>query len=480
MQKNYSVSSLDLRAPLIAKLRRGLGIGWLRVITVVMLDTLMLSLAWLIAEKLGTSTHSFNLLWNASEKQNGLLLPILIINLGILAASGLYGTDDRRRSFLNLIKSLILSQIVLLNLAFFYGGDLVVSRSTFLIAWALSLIFVFAERLMLHLAIVNQRSHGSWRQAIFIIGDPKDMEKAKSRLEKAEQFDIKGEIDLSVRSNSEAWAKTLENIQKLGVSEVFICSWHAVKDPIFLFWELKNVGIDLRVLPLGLDLPSQWSEIKMIDGFTTIRFRSPPIVGSDFWIKRGFDILTSGVALICISPVFLIIAIAIKLNSIGPVFYKQERVGLKGRRFKVWKFRTMVINAADFQQELEDKNEMKGGVLFKMKNDPRITSIGRFLRRYSLDELPQLINVLCGTMSLVGPRPLPVRDVERFSEHHQIRHEVLPGITGLWQISGRSDVGDSEDVFRLDMAYIQNWSLALDFQILMETIKVVINSEGAY
>lgn len=480
MQKNYSVSSLDLRAPLIAKLRRGLGIGWLRVITLVFLDALMLSLAWIIAEKMGTPTHSFNLLWNASDDPDGLLLPILIINLGILAASGLYGTDDRRRSFLNLLKSIILSQIVLLNIAFFYGTDRVVSRSSFLIAWLLSLIFVFSERLLLHLAIVSQRSHGSWRQAIFIIGEPKDIEKARTKLDKAAQFDIRGEVDLAVRNNPEEWSNTLENIQKLGVSEVFICSWHAVTDPIFLFWELKNVGIDLRVLPLGLDLPSQWSEIKMIDGFTTIRFSSPPIVGSDFWIKRCFDILASGCALLLISPLLLLIAIIIKIDSIGPVFYKQERVGLKGRRFKVWKFRTMVINAADFQQELESKNEMKGGVLFKMKNDPRITDVGKFLRRYSLDELPQLINVLCGTMSLVGPRPLPVRDVERFSEHHQIRHEVLPGITGLWQISGRSDVGESEDVFRLDMAYIQNWSLALDFQILLQTVKVVFNSEGAY
>jgi lipopolysaccharide/colanic/teichoic acid biosynthesis glycosyltransferase len=139
----------------------------------------------------------------------------------------------------------------------------------------------------------------------------------------------------------------------------------------------------------------------------------------------------------------------------------------------------MVANASQLQKELEAKNEVKGGVLFKMQNDPRITRVGKFLRRYSLDELPQLINVLREEMSIVGPRPLPVRDVERFSENHFLRHEILPGITGLWQVSGRSNV-DSEEVFYLDLAYIQHWSLALDIKILLQTIKVVLTKEGAY
>jgi lipopolysaccharide/colanic/teichoic acid biosynthesis glycosyltransferase len=139
----------------------------------------------------------------------------------------------------------------------------------------------------------------------------------------------------------------------------------------------------------------------------------------------------------------------------------------------------MVANASQLQKELEAKNEVKGGVLFKMKNDPRITRVGKFLRRYSLDELPQLINVVRGEMSLVGPRPLPLRDVERFSEHYLIRHEILPGITGLWQVCGRSNV-TSEEVFDLDLTYIQHWSLALDFKILIQTIKAVLAKEGAY
>jgi lipopolysaccharide/colanic/teichoic acid biosynthesis glycosyltransferase len=140
----------------------------------------------------------------------------------------------------------------------------------------------------------------------------------------------------------------------------------------------------------------------------------------------------------------------------------------------------MVPDADKLQKELEALNEVKDGVIFKMKDDPRTTRIGKFLRRYSLDELPQLFNVLLGEMSLVGPRPLPTRDVDKFSARHFIRQEVLPGVTGLWQVSGRSDISDFEQIIKLDLNYIENWSLWLDFQILFRTVKVVLKKEGAY
>ncbi len=480
MSPGYEMRHLDLRAPLIGKLRQGIYISWLRVLVLVFLDSAMLSLAWLLANSFGKPIHSFDPLGDISYQSQGLLLLIVISYLGILAASGLYSTDDRRRSFLNLIKALTLGQIILVNIVFIYEPELVLHRFTFLLAWIFSIVLVFSERFLIHSIIVYLRRCGKLRQTVFLLGNPEDLEKARQRLEQCAQFKIKGEADLSVRSNPEQWQQTLTMLQKFGINEVFICSWHLIPDPILLFWDLRDAGIDLRVLPIRLELPSQWSEIKMIDGLTTIRFRTPPIIGGDFWIKRCFDWVASAMILLLLSPLMLGIALAIKLDSPGSVFYKQERVGLQGDHFKVWKFRTMVANAAELQRELEAKNEMPGGVLFKLKDDPRITRVGRFLRRYSLDELPQLFNVLFGQMSLVGPRPLPLRDVERFEEHHQIRHEVLPGITGLWQISGRSNVKDSEDVFRLDMAYIQNWSLSLDIRILFETVRVVFFHEGAY
>jgi exopolysaccharide biosynthesis polyprenyl glycosylphosphotransferase len=218
----------------------------------------------------------------------------------------------------------------------------------------------------------------------------------------------------------------------------------------------------------------------MLSGVPTIKFSPPLITGFDFRVKRVVDFLASALLIILISPLFLLLAIIIKLDSPGSIFYKQERAGLHSGRFKALKFRTMHVNADQIQKELEARNEMQDGVLFKMKDDPRITRVGKFLRRSSLDELPQLFNVLFGEMSLVGPRPLPLRDVQKFSEHHFIRHEVLPGITGLWQVSGRSDIISFEEVVRLDTFYIENWSLWLDLKILVRTALVLLQRKGAY
>jgi exopolysaccharide biosynthesis polyprenyl glycosylphosphotransferase len=192
------------------------------------------------------------------------------------------------------------------------------------------------------------------------------------------------------------------------------------------------------------------------------------------------DVLGALAGTIALSPLLVVIVIAIKLTSPGPVFFRQERMGLQGKVFQMWKFRTMVANAPALQVQLEAQNQTQDGIMFKLKNDPRIIPIGSFLRRTSLDELPQLFNVLMGQMSIVGPRPLPLRDVERFESWHHIRHRVLPGITGLWQISGRSDIEDFNDAARLDLYYIDNWSLNLDLDILIETIRMVLFGKGAY
>ncbi|NES44195.1 sugar transferase, partial [Moorena sp. SIO2C4] len=212
----------------------------------------------------------------------------------------------------------------------------------------------------------------------------------------------------------------------------------------------------------------------------TIRFSPPLITGIDFWAKRCFDFVLSVLVMIVLLPLFVSISVLVKLDSPGPIFYKQERVGLHNKRFKAWKFRSMFVDADQRLKDLEARNEMKDGVLFKIKDDPRITKVGKFIRRYSLDELPQLFNVLFGEMSLVGPRPLPIRDVNKFSEQHFIRHAVLPGITGLWQVSGRSDITSFEEVVRLDTFYMENWSLWLDLKILVKTAIVLLQKKGAY
>jgi exopolysaccharide biosynthesis polyprenyl glycosylphosphotransferase len=196
-------------------------------------------------------------------------------------------------------------------------------------------------------------------------------------------------------------------------------------------------------------------------------------------MKRIIDILGSAGLLLVLLPLFAIAALLIKFDSRGPILFAQERVGYNKRRFKVLKFRTMSVDAEKQQHIYEHLNEVEGPV-FKIKKDPRITRVGAFLRRFSIDELPQLVNVLKGDMSLVGPRPLPVRDVERIDKQwHRRRFSIKPGITCLWQVNGRSNIGFNDWV-RMDLDYIDKWSLGLDLLILMKTIPAVLKGPGAY
>lgn len=196
-------------------------------------------------------------------------------------------------------------------------------------------------------------------------------------------------------------------------------------------------------------------------------------------IKRLFDVVVSAIGVVVISPVLLIIAICIKVDDPhGPVFYTQTRVGKDGHEFKIIKFRSMVSNADELLAKLQDQNEVDGA-MFKMKDDPRITRVGRVIRKYSLDELPQLINVVTGSMSIVGPRPPLVSEVEQYTEYDKQRLLVTPGATGMWQVGGRNDV-DFDEMVRLDLTYIQNRSVWLDLKIMLETVKVMIKPNGAY
>jgi lipopolysaccharide/colanic/teichoic acid biosynthesis glycosyltransferase len=196
------------------------------------------------------------------------------------------------------------------------------------------------------------------------------------------------------------------------------------------------------------------------------------------WCKPVIDRLAAGVLFVLTLPLMLVVAVTVLVTLGRPVLYRQLRVGQGGETFRVWKFRTMYVDAAERQAELEDVNEAEGP-LFKIREDPRVTAVGRMLRRFSLDEVPNVINVLRGEMSLVGPRPLPIRDYELLDEWHRKRSGVLPGITGLWQIAGRSDLSFDELV-RLDFYYIERWSLWLDVTILAKTVPAVIAHRGAY
>lgn len=203
---------------------------------------------------------------------------------------------------------------------------------------------------------------------------------------------------------------------------------------------------------------------------------------AQFAVKRILDYIGSGLGVLLLGPLMLGIALLIRLDSRGPVLFRQQRLGLGGKPFWIWKFRTMVVDAEDRLGDLVHLNESQGGVLFKIRHDPRVTRIGRLLRRTSLDELPQLFNVLQGHMSLVGPRPLPLRDCERLQEidgqQFQERHSVLPGLTGPWQVNGRSVIG-VDNMITLDLEYIDSWSLWRDLRLIGRTIIVVVSCRGA-
>ena len=245
-----------------------------------------------------------------------------------------------------------------------------------------------------------------------------------------------------------------------------------------LAWQLEGSGVDLVVAPQLTDIAGPRVHIRPVEGLPLLHVEEPILSGPAWLFKTAMDRIFAGLGLLVLFPIFLAIAIAIRLSDpSGPVFFRQPRVGREGKTFRVWKFRTMYVDAEDRLATLQDQNETDG-LLFKMRNDPRVFPVGRFLRASSLDELPQLINVLRGEMSLVGPRPLPADDGDFLGDVRR-RLLVRPGITGLWQVSGRSDLS-WDDAVRLDLYYVDNWSLAFDVSILWRTVGVVLARKGAY
>jgi exopolysaccharide biosynthesis polyprenyl glycosylphosphotransferase len=241
----------------------------------------------------------------------------------------------------------------------------------------------------------------------------------------------------------------------------------------------EEQGIIVRVRTEMFNTGVARSYTDELEGVPVVTIQSGPEDGWQLIAKRLIDILGSAGLLLVLAPVFAIVTLLIRLDSAGPILFAQERVGLNKRRFRMLKFRTMLDGADQQQLVLERLNEAEGPV-FKIRNDPRITRVGRILRRFSIDELPQFFNVLKGDMSLVGPRPLPVRDVNRINvQWHKRRFSIKPGITCLWQVNGRSNIGFNDWV-RMDLDYIDKWSLGLDLKILMKTIPAVFRGPGAY
>ena len=358
----------------------------------------------------------------------------------------------------------------------------------------LGMVLVFTTyRMVLLQAVFIARRLGRNLRLVVIVGIGPRSLKLWEKLKKVEYgyylLGFVGEtsrLDIVEESNEFPYLCELEDLRSYISTHPVDEVWIALPMRSFygnileVIQESTEQGIKTRLLSDLFDFPDrvemnagQVSDINFLDYDTNPR--------SDLQLqaKRVMDIICSFLGFIVLSPVFLGIALAILLTDGWPIFFIQDRVGLNKRLFRHYKFRTMVKDAQKLQAQLEELNEVDGAA-FKIANDPRVTRLGRFLRKSSLDELPQLINIFKGDMSLVGPRPLPLRDFERFySDSHRLRFSVKPGLTGLWQISGRSDT-DFEEWMKLDIFYVRNWSLFMDMRIVMQTVWIVLTMKGAY
>jgi exopolysaccharide biosynthesis polyprenyl glycosylphosphotransferase len=356
----------------------------------------------------------------------------------------------------------------------------------------MALLLCIAGRLSIRLALRHMRRKGRNVRHLLIVGTNARAVQLARRIESLPElgYSIMGFVDDQWTGSGgfrhsgycvvTDFAGFSDFIASNVVDEVMVCV------PIKSFYErcsqlvaqCEEQGVTARFISDMFTPTVGRTYVERFDNHAVLTIDTGGMRGSAMAVKRMVDLLASSVALLMLSPLLIGIAILIKLRSPGPVLFAQERMGLNKRRFKLYKFRTMVPDAERKIAELEHLNEVSGPV-FKIRNDPRITPVGRFLRKTSLDELPQLVNVLKGDMSLVGPRPLPVRDYQSFSTAwHRRRFSVKPGITCLWQVMGRNSI-PFERWMELDMEYIDHWSLLLDFQILIKTIPAVVKGSGA-
>jgi exopolysaccharide biosynthesis polyprenyl glycosylphosphotransferase len=365
-----------------------------------------------------------------------------------------------------------------------------VPRSIVLLTIALAAVGLGARRLVYRILLNRRLDRGIGTRNMLIVGTGPEAHALRHHLENLRHlgYTFKGFIELPGPIPSVAHGRahadvvgTLETLfqqaRKQFVDEIFFtarCDRETVQG---VLEQARTQGVDLRVVPDLYDGLAWNSPVEYIGQFPTIPLHCGKVPELGLVFKRSFDILCSLAALVVLAPVVAAIAVAVKLDSPGSVFYSSERIGKKGRVFRCTKFRTMVADAEQLKAELLHMNE-RDGVLFKVSNDPRITGLGRFLRKYSLDELPQFWNVLRGEMSIVGPRPPLASEVKEYKLSHLRRLDVTPGITGLWQVQGRRDPSFASYV-SLDVTYIDNWSVWLDFQIILRTIAVVFAGTGS-
>jgi exopolysaccharide biosynthesis polyprenyl glycosylphosphotransferase len=361
-----------------------------------------------------------------------------------------------------------------------------ISRVVIALVVVLTLILLSARRAIWRQIVYSRFREGIETRNVLIVGAGRVGYALRNHLDTLQYlgYRFKGFVALTEREAESGDAEVIGDVRNclslarsLFVDEIFFSVPAEKKLVIKMVEEARAAGIDVRVVPDMYDGLAWNAQVEYIGQFPTIPLHRKDFPMGAFLLKRALDITLSSVALFVLSPVMAALAVAVRADSEGSTLYKAERIGRKGRTFTCYKFRTMVRNADSLKAELEHMNE-RDGVLFKIAKDPRITRLGAFLRKYSLDELPQFYNVLRGDMSLVGPRPPMAIEVEQYDLAHLRRLDVLPGITGLWQVEARQDPS-FDSYISLDTAYVENWSLMMDLKILARTVGVVLSGTGS-
>jgi exopolysaccharide biosynthesis polyprenyl glycosylphosphotransferase len=456
------------------------------IATLVGLDVLGLTLGIYIALVVrelfyGNTPILWGLLWDGPTTWLPFLVPITVL---VFWQSGLYRSRERRAGPGTIVSSLVL--VALLVLAFGIGTDYNFTTSGLVpVAAATSALMIGLLRAAYASITRDVLHHFGVRRRVVLVGHGEALASLHRTLGSARggiDYEFVGAIaqvaspGLPVLGEIEELEEVLARVRP---DELILAETDVDEDRALRIVEVAHrCGVRVSLAPKTTELLVQRGEYVPGQGAPLFELRPPVLAGADWAVKRTFDIAVSLIVLVVGSPLWLLIAALVKLDSRGPVFYSDQRVGVRETEFPMFKFRTMVAGADRLQPGLELENEA-GGALFKIRDDPRVTRVGAVLRRLSIDEMPQVLNVLRGEMSLVGPRPLPLRDYAMLEDWHRKRYLVLPGITGLWQISGRSNL-TFDDLVRLDFFYIENWSIWLDISILIKTPLAVFGGKGAY
>ncbi|HVL62075.1 MAG TPA: sugar transferase [Microbacterium sp.] len=354
----------------------------------------------------------------------------------------------------------------------------------FAIAALATWMMVMGSRLLLDQVVRRMRPHSLWTERVLVVGTPEHARRLLlSSFCDGTEVNAVGYLDVAAIPADDALgpAHTFpQALRELDVDTVVITG--GITDgTVVKFVDMADAaGCQVYMMPTYFNAPGIEPGVTWRGGHALVQITRPGTQSQQLFLKRVFDVIVASMMLVVLSPVMITIAAILKVTSRGPVFFRQTRIGRGGRRFSMWKFRSMVTDAEERRSELTDVSLYRDPRLFKVKNDPRVTPFGAFLRRTSLDELPQLWNVLRGEMSLVGPRPPVPSEVELYAEHHYTRFDVRPGMTGPWQVSGRNNITSFEQVIELETAYIRHWTLWKDFSILLQTVPTVVKMDGAH